>query len=161
MATQLQIWTLFSYHWHTTQQLLDFATQLSNEEYFSKTDDWDSFHQIFFHLLRANQGWRGALETGTQQKPLNKKDFSDLAVLKVGFEAEKAAWDSYLEKLRVSELQEPVILRRSSGEERTFILWRVLHHLVIHGMQHHSEIAHRLTNFGYSPGNIDFIFFQD
>jgi len=161
MTTKTQIVALFAYHWHTTQKLLDIAATLSTEDYFLKTEEWESFHQIFFHLLRANQGWRSALETGMQQRPLSKKDYSDLTLLKAGFEAEKVAWDRYLEKLEADDLREQVTLRRSSGEERKFILWRVLNHLVIHGMQHHSEIAHRLTSFGHSPGNTDFIFFSE
>jgi uncharacterized damage-inducible protein DinB len=38
--------------------------------------------------------------------------------------------------------------------------WRVLQHLVLHGMQHHSELAQLLTAKGQSPGNIDFIFYE-
>jgi uncharacterized damage-inducible protein DinB len=38
--------------------------------------------------------------------------------------------------------------------------WRILQHLVLHGMQHHTEIAHGLTVKGHSPGDIDFIFFE-
>jgi uncharacterized damage-inducible protein DinB len=39
-------------------------------------------------------------------------------------------------------------------------MWRILQHVILHGMQHASEIAKRLTEFGHSPGNIDFIYFQ-
>ena len=39
-------------------------------------------------------------------------------------------------------------------------LWRVLQHLILHGMQHHAELAQLLTAKGQSPGNLDFIFFQ-
>lgn len=46
------------------------------------------------------------------------------------------------------------------GELYTFKLWRVLQHLIMHGMQHHSELAQLLTNEGKSPGDIDFIFYR-
>ena len=38
-------------------------------------------------------------------------------------------------------------------------LAHILHHVVIHGMQHRSEAAAILTDYGHSPGNIDFIIF--
>ncbi len=34
-----------------------------------------------------------------------------------------------------------------------------LKHMVFHDMQHRSEAAAILTNFGYSPGNIDLIYY--
>jgi uncharacterized damage-inducible protein DinB len=41
--------------------------------------------------------------------------------------------------------------------ERT--LWRCLVHVVNHGTQHRSDAAVMLTNFGQSPGGIDFTLF--
>jgi uncharacterized damage-inducible protein DinB len=35
------------------------------------------------------------------------------------------------------------------------VLWHCLVHVVNHGMQHRSECAVMLTNFGYSPGDLD------
>jgi len=35
-----------------------------------------------------------------------------------------------------------------------------LQHLILHGMQHHTEIAQLLTLKGQSPGDIDFIFYE-
>ncbi|HXF60224.1 MAG TPA: hypothetical protein VNK95_01325 [Caldilineaceae bacterium] len=46
------------------------------------------------------------------------------------------------------------------GQTATLPLWRVLQHLVLHGMQHHTEIAQLLTTKGESPGDIGFIFFE-
>jgi uncharacterized damage-inducible protein DinB len=32
-------------------------------------------------------------------------------------------------------------------------------HLMLHGMQHRSELALMLTGFGHSPGDIDLVFY--
>jgi hypothetical protein len=49
----------------------------------------------------------------------------------------------------------------ASGPGRVFgsDRWQVLHHVVLHGMQHHAEIAAQLTSQGLSPGDIDFVFY--
>ena len=48
-----------------------------------------------------------------------------------------------------------------SGRPFTKILWHAMAHVVNHGTQHRSEAAAMLTDFGYSPGDIDFIYFLD
>ena len=149
-----QFSTLLEYHWHTTKQLMNCAEKLSPSEYF------DGIHDILFHILRADHSWREALSTGVQQMPLSKDDFPDLESLKSGFDREETAWHNYLGALSEENIQAEIKLKRAGGEERMLLLWRILQHVVMHGMQHHAEIASLLTEKGQSPGNIDFIFFQ-
>jgi uncharacterized damage-inducible protein DinB len=49
---------------------------------------------------------------------------------------------------------------RSGGRTMRVAHWRVLQHLVLHGMQHHAELAQLLTAVDRSPGDLDFIFFS-
>jgi uncharacterized damage-inducible protein DinB len=37
--------------------------------------------------------------------------------------------------------------------------WHLLYHVFSHGIQHRSEAAAMLTDYGQSPGNIDFTIF--
>ena len=46
------------------------------------------------------------------------------------------------------------------GDRLKLPRWRVLQHLVLHGMQHHAGLARLLTARGHSPGDIDFIFYR-
>ncbi len=152
--------TLFAYHWHTTNQLIESAAKLSEEDYHFELDDsTGSIHEKLLHILRADNGWREGLITGAQQRPLSRKAYPDLKSLKLGFENEQAAWDEFLDSLSEAEINANVTLSRSDGAEFCWGCWQVLQHLVIHGMQHHAEIAERLTALGQSPGNLDFIFF--
>lgn len=47
----------------------------------------------------------------------------------------------------------------SGGYERAHTVDHCLTHMVFHGMQHRSEAAVLLTNFGQSPGNIDLLYY--
>lgn len=153
--------TLFAYHWHTTNRLLDVATALAGEDYYAPSEfGHGSLHDLFFHLLRTDQGWRIALESGVQQPPLLPDDFPTLAALRTGFDAESSAWQNYLAALSPQEIEGTANLTTRRGDRFPVPRWRVLQHLILHGMQHHTEIAHLLTARGHSPGDIDFIFYR-
>jgi hypothetical protein len=46
------------------------------------------------------------------------------------------------------------------GESAILLRWRIVQHLVLHGMQHHTEITQLLTAQGQSPSDIDFILYD-
>ncbi len=160
MFSKTQFQTLFAYHWHTTRRLMELAAKLAEADY---TDNpgygHGSIHDLLFHLLSTDQGWRVGLESGQQPLPLRQEDFPDLNSLQNGFEREQLAWQALLDSLDPEEIEGQVNLTTLRGHQVTFLRWRVLQHLVLHGMQHHTELAQLLTAKGQSPGNIDFIFF--
>jgi uncharacterized damage-inducible protein DinB len=140
MSGNSHIKTLFDYHWHTTNRLMEGAAKLTLDDYHANPGfGHGSVHDLLFHLLRTDRSWRLAL---------------------AGFAEEQVAWQALLGSLTVEEFEGDVDLTNWRGEPVTFARWRVLHHLVLHGMQHHAELAALLTAKGQSPGNIDFIFYE-
>jgi uncharacterized damage-inducible protein DinB len=161
MLTKTMYQTLFAYHWHTHTRLFDLAAQLDEADYKEQPGyGKGSIHDLFFHLMRALNNWRVRLETGNRLSPLKAEDFSTIAALKTGFQQEQAAWQVLLEKLNEEDIEGNVRLTTRSGEIEDIPCWRILQHLVLHGMQHHAELAQLLTLKGRSPGDIDFIFFK-
>jgi uncharacterized damage-inducible protein DinB len=161
MSEPLPIVTLFNYHWHTTQQLLDSTANLSVESYHEHSGyGQGSLHDIFFHLLRVDNSWRIGLESGKQQAGFQPSDFLDLAAIRAGFAAEQVAWSALLGSLSAEDLLEPLALTNWRGDPMVLIRWRVFQQVILHGMQHHAELAQLLTIKGQSPGNIDFLFYQ-
>jgi uncharacterized damage-inducible protein DinB len=156
-----QFQTLFAYHWHTTRQLLECAARLSDAEYKDNPGyGHGSIHDLLFHLLRSARNWRLTLESGQQPVSLKVEDFPGLESLQTGFAGEQAAWEGYLSALGEAEIDEAMELTNRRGETHLTPRWRALEHVVLHGMQHHSELAQLLTAKGQSPGNIDFIFYE-
>lgn len=161
MSAKSQMETLFAYHWHTTERMLACAARLDEAGYRQSPGyGHGSIHDLLFHLLRTDEGWRQALETGRQASSLQPEAFADLASLQVGFGQEQAAWQAFLDGIGDGNLEEDVHLTNWRGDALTMPLWRILQHLVLHGMQHHAELAEMLTLQGQSPGNIDFLFYR-
>ena len=116
--------------------------------------------EIFLHMLRTSHSWRLGLETRARQAFPNPETFTSLDALDVGFDSEKNGWEVYLDSLSDEKITDDIELIDS---QRTLVIprWRILQHVLFHGMQHHSELAQILTERGQSPGDLDFIFFSD
>jgi uncharacterized damage-inducible protein DinB len=46
-----------------------------------------------------------------------------------------------------------------NGADFRMPLWQMMLHVANHGTQHRSEVAAMLTSFGYSPGDLDLLFY--
>jgi len=162
MSIQSQYQTLFAYHWHTTRRLLELAARLDEVDYKESPGyGHGSIHDLFFHLLRTDRSWRLALQTGKQLAPLHLRDYPDLQTLARALEAEQQDWQTFLDGLSAAEIEADAALTNWRGDTYTISRWRVLQHVVLHGMQHHAELAHLLTAKGQSPGDLDFIFYSE
>ena len=162
MSIKSQYQSLFSYHWHTNGRILEGVTRLDEATFRAATDfGRGSIHDLLFHILNADRSWRLALETGVQAESLPVEDYQDLAALQAGFEAEQESWTVLLEAFSPEEIEAVAELTNRRGRSFPIPRWRVLQHIVLHGMQHHTELAKLLTEGGQSPGDIDFIFFRD
>lgn len=62
-------------------------------------------------------------------------------------------------RLTESELAAPLHYSSTSGTAHSQPVWQILLHVVNHGTQHRSEVAHFLTEAGQSPGDIDLILY--
>ena len=160
MFTKIQFQTLFKYHWHTTRRLFECAGKLSEADYRSHPGyGHGSIHDLLFHVLRTDRGWRIGLETGQQVAPLTPDMFPTLAALQTGYADEQRASEAFLDALSSEAIEGNVSLTTLRGDTRNLSRWRILQHLILHGMQHHTEVAQLLTARGQSPGDLDFIFF--
>lgn len=154
--------SLFAYHWHTNDHLLDLAAELDEASFVEGgTIGARSIHQLFFHIMSTDRNWRLGLETGRQHESLPIDEFPDVDALRTGFGREKLAWDSLLERLGPEKIRAALNLVARDGRELVIERWRILQHVVLHGMQHHAELAQRLSELGHSPGDLDFIFFRE
>jgi uncharacterized damage-inducible protein DinB len=162
MTAPLEIRTLFAHRFHTTWRLLEKAALLQPAAYLEHPGlGHGSIHALFVHLLLVDEVWRVTLETGRQPTRRPADEYPDLPAVRAGFEREQAAWEALLARYAPEDIARDVHLITRSGDHADVPLWRILHHIVLHGMQHHTELAHLLTIHDLSPGDLDFIFFDD
>jgi uncharacterized damage-inducible protein DinB len=160
MTSQSQFLNLFAYHFDTTLSLLSLAGKLE-AALLEKDPGYGrgSIMGIFTHLLSADRGWRIGLETARQTRPIDPDQVFDIPLLQSEFEKEAAAFAAFLGSTNDGLLAADIDLTTFRGHSRSFPRWRILQHLLLHGMQHHAELAQLLTVAGHSPGDLDFIFY--
>ncbi|MEP7357275.1 MAG: DinB family protein [Anaerolineales bacterium] len=157
--TQAQFQTLFDYTWLTTRRLLDSAASLSEAEYFEQPGyGHGSIHDLLAHTVAACHNWANALPGVPARPRQSKTDYADLAAVQAALDTEQAIWQAALEGLDAAQI-EGSFQALYKGRQETLVAWRILQHVVLHSMQHHTEIAQLLTAKGRSPGDIDFILY--
>jgi uncharacterized damage-inducible protein DinB len=162
MPIDSQLQTLIQYHFATTRRLMEHAAKLDDAGYRAASGyGHGSIHTILFHVLQTDCSWRVALESGQQQSRMDEKNYPDLDSLSTGFRDEERAWLALLQQNNAQEFDDNVTLTSWRGDPWTFARWRPVMQIILHGMQHHAELAEMLTAAGHSPGNLDFIFFRE
>lgn len=151
---------MYEYNYWANRRILDTAEKVTPAQLIAPTSfSYGSLHGTLVHTLDAEWGWRLLLQ-GEQSDPLlTPADFPTLASLRVRWEEDERATWGYLDSLSDDDLTGVIRYPIDGGAMRERVLWHCLYHVVNHGMQHRSEAAVMLTDYGQSPGDIDFTLF--
>ena len=91
---------------------------------------------------------------------LHEDAFPTLAVLRERWRIEQQEMRAYLDTL-TEETLNGTIRYVIPGVIRERIVWHILMEVIIHATQHRSEAAMLLTDYGQSPGDLDFLPFPE
>ena len=152
--------TLFDYHWHVNQRLLEGAARLDPAAYVAEPGyGHGSVHQVLVHLLSAARNYRSFIGTGTRPPALYPATLPDLPAVQDAFAQEQAAWQTLLAGLSAEDIESEMTVAMRPDNIVTLPRWHMLQQVILHGSQHHAELAQALSQHGLSPGNLDFILF--
>ncbi len=133
---------LFEYDAWAWQRVLAQAARLTPEQYVAPAPTpQGSLRGTLVHGLSAERTWLLRWQGESPAALLREEDVPTYAAL-------AAAWEA-------ATLQ----YKTTKGAPMTNVLWQIIAHVVNHGTQHRSEAAMILTQYGYSPGDLDFIVF--
>jgi uncharacterized damage-inducible protein DinB len=157
---------LFDYNYWANKKVLDTARQLTEEQFTQASMIYNkSLRGILVHAMFAEWAWLERMLGSSPTKEdaaaiLRPQDYPTVEDLIDRWDDEEITMRIFLEKLTDETLGKSFSYTViSTGEEKENIYQDVLQHIVLHGMQHRSEAAAILTDYGFSPGNLDFIVF--
>lgn len=152
--------TLFDYNVWANNRILNACRQVSPEQYIAPANlSYGGLRGTLLHTLDAERGWRMRCQHNENAPDLVEADFPNLEGLQKFWAEEEAAWQGYLSGLTDENLTSVIRYTVDNGEVRQRVIWHCLVHVVNHGTQHRSESAILLTNYGSSPGDLDFTLF--
>lgn len=149
---------LYDYNFWANRLLLAKSAEVTPEQFAAPTThSWGSLRGTLVHILDSEYGWRIIFETSKVSfDELTPEAFPTVEAVRQRWDEEEAAWSIYLNSLTDADMTRIIRYDLPEGGFRERVLWHCLFHVVNHGMQHRSEAAHMLTEYGQSPGDIDF-----
>lgn len=152
----------FEYNHWANGRILDEAEKITEEQWTARVDpEGRSLHEILAHAIAIERVWRllsahGLVQDGEIPRP---DQLPTVEALRDFCDQEAEFMDILLRDWSDDSFDEEVMVTRWDGKTYPIVRWHMLHHLLMHSMQHRSEAAVLLTEYGHSPGDIDFLFF--
>jgi len=166
-----EIKLLYGYNDWADTRLLEACARVSPEQY-AAPDSYGrgGLRAIMVHILDNIWQQRITLQ-GYYQNPLadeaaydatelHEEAFPTFALLQERWKIEQQEMWAYLNTLTERTLNS-TIRYVIPGAIRQRVVWHILLDLILHAGQHRSEAAALLTSYGQSPGDFDFIMFQN
>ena len=153
--------TIYEYNYWANQRILNATEKTSQDQFIAPASfPWGGLRGTLAHILDAEYGWRMFFQHHSfPPDELKGADFATLDDLEERWGKEEALMRDYLDSLDETALSQIVRYTNEQGVVRERALWHCLYHVVNHGTQHRAEAAALLTDFGQSPGDVDFTFF--
>lgn len=153
-----EILTLYHYNAWANARILNAAANVTAEQFLAPAPfSHGGLRTTLVHTLSAEWIWRNRWEGHSPTRPLSFEDFPTFAALRKRWQEEEKVLMTFVDNVSEAALNSSLHYFTTSGKPYENMLWHLMAHLVNHGTQHRSEAAAMLTDFGCSPGDIDFI----
>ena len=151
---------IYNYNYWANGKILEASKKVTEEQFLAPAEfSFGGLRGTLVHILDAEFGWRGLFENNSFNGDLNPDEFPTLNSIEERWREEEQAMRAYLVNLSDGDMESHLRYTTDTGIERDRVLWQCLYHVVNHGTQHRGEAAALLTDFGNSPGDIDFTVF--
>jgi uncharacterized damage-inducible protein DinB len=155
----------YEYTCWATGHVLDTAGALTTEQLLAPdAAGQSSIRDTLVHLMGAHRGWLSwwdgslsAMEAYNRQ--MSPADYHDVPALRRAWAEIEQQTLAFVSGLRDEDPGRIYGFDLPNGKRWEMPLWGMMSHIVNHGTQHRSEVAARLTGYGYSPGDLDLLYY--
>ena len=151
----------FAYHYWALGQLFNHLAELTPAQLNAETDRFYSGSAFLAmrHLLDVDWSWmQWSMGLPGKDYLWEVEPLPDLAALQAFVAREQHRVLDYLDRLSQEDLAGEVDIGSAQGRApRWFKRWQILLHIINHGTEHRTELAHYLTDLGHSPGELNFM----
>lgn len=157
-----EVSTLYAYNTWANTRVLDTATRLIPPQLSAAVGaSFPSVLATLEHTMLWQARWLARWREEADRAIPEIGQHPDLAALRTTWAEVDAETHRFVGVLDATALARAIAYVNDRGETWVYPLWQLLVHQVNHATQHRSEVAVMLTQFGYSPGWLDFLLFID
>lgn len=152
--------SLFLHSYWADARIFDCAARIKKDTLFSPIRmPHQSLFGTLFHAIGAEWLWIKRCQGISPSDFLSEKEITDLPALREKWQEQQQITIRFLDSLQDSDLDRTINYRSISREQRLNILWHILVHVPTRSLHHRAEAAQILTEFGQSPGDLDFYYY--
>jgi uncharacterized damage-inducible protein DinB len=155
---------LYAYNRWANARILDQAEKLTPEQLLApNARGFGSVRDTLVHLMENEFFWSGliwpgnALDIDWEPFEFDPNDYQDVAAIRARWAEIDAGLSAFIDDLTPEGEKSPeqIIVWSDNGKTFRRPLWPQLLSVAVHATQHRSEIAVMLSEYGYSPGDLD------
>jgi uncharacterized damage-inducible protein DinB len=148
-------------HW-ANNRIMDCCELLTQEQYHGPSmGNFGSVHATLVHIIAVQYLWLQRWQEYSPKAVFDAKDFAGLPAVRTRWQEIEQKTLHFLQQCDDEVLQEKRTYQNFKGDPWSYPLWQMMIHQTNHATQHRSEIAMLLTEWGHSPGMLDFLYFMD
>ena len=152
------IQTLYHYSEWANQRILETAAKANADQFLEEVGvSYSSLRDTLVHIMSSQWMWLMRWTGTSPRSRLEAGDYPDLASIRARWGEIEADSQQFISELTPARLGGVVNYLTIEGEPRSYPLWQLMLQQVNHATQHRSEAAVMLTQFGHSPGDLDFV----
>lgn len=154
--------SLYQYNVWANRRILTATSGLTPEQFVAPAgSSYPSVRDTLVHIMGAEWIWLSRWNGISPNAMFAVIDFPNLQSIQTRWDAIEAETQQLIDQIDPSQLTEVVSYINTRGEKWAYPLWQQIVHQVNHATQHRSEVAAMLTYFGNSPGDLDYLVYQD
>jgi uncharacterized damage-inducible protein DinB len=154
---------LYAYNEWANGHLMDIASPLDTAQLTgAQGASFESILGNMAHLAAAQVNWLERWQGGVNRQAtvVLGNSMTTLADVREAFDHSHQGLREYIGDRTEADVEGVLVYRDSSGAETERALWQLMTHVANHGTYHRGEVAMALSALGRSPGDLDFLYWE-
>ncbi len=150
------------YNTWANARILTACAGLSDAQFVAEgSASFSSIRDTLVHTMWAQWNWLLRWRGQPNPSHFDPADYPDVAAVRARWAEIDREGHAFVATVNEQSLDAICRYVNSRNEPMAYPLWQQMLHQVNHGTQHRSEVAVLLTEYGHSPGGMDFIVYLD
>ncbi len=153
---------MFEYNEWANRNIIDALSGIQPAELTKpRKSTFPSIKDTLIHILSSEWVWLQRWKGYTPELPLNSKDFPTFRSLQSCLDTVSEEQREFIDALDNADLFKTLSIINLKGENRSYLLWQTMMHVICHSNYHRGEINTMICELNGSPVATDLLAYED